>query len=63
MQNVTMKREGTKLIVEIDLSQDFGDSTSGKTKIVASTRGNAKVPGSDDTFIGINCFRYATPKK
>ncbi len=62
MQNVNMKREGNKLIVEIDLTQDLGPSGSGKTNIVASTRGNAPVPGSDDTFIGINCFRYTTPK-
>lgn len=63
MQNVEMKQTGTKLVIEIDLSKDFGPSTSGKTVIVASTRGNAKVPGSEDTFIGINCFRYTTPKK
>ena len=63
MENIVMRREGPKLIVEIDLSQDHGPSTSGKTNIVASTRGNAPVPGTEDTFIGINCFRYAEPKK
>ena len=57
MQNVNLKRQGDKLIVEIDLAKDFGPSASGKTLIVASTRGNPPVPGSTDTFIGINCFR------
>ena len=63
MQNVNMKKEGSKLIIEIDLSKDFGPSASGKTLILASTRGNAPVPDTSDTFIGINCFRYTTPKK
>jgi len=63
MQNVTMRREGNKLVIEIDLSQDAGPSASGKTRIIASTRGNAPVPETEDTFIGINCFRYTTPKK
>lgn len=63
MQNVVMRREGDKLIVEIDLKQDLGPSTSGKTHIIASTRGNAPVPGTTDSYIGINCFRYPEPKK
>ena len=63
MQNIEMKREGDKLILTIDLSKDFGPSASGKTILVASTRGNAKVPGTEGTMIGVNCYRYATPKK
>lgn len=63
MQNITLRRDGTKLILEIDLSKDFGPSASGKTIIVASTRGNAPIPDTEDTFIGINCFRYTSPKK
>lgn len=59
MQNVAMSRNGEKLVIEIDLSKDFGPSASGKTLIVASTRGNPPVPGTSDTFIGINCFRRA----
>jgi len=57
MQNVTMKRDKDKLVIEIDLSKEFGLSATGKTVIVASTRGNAPVPESEDTMIGINCFR------
>ena len=57
MQNITLTRNGDKLVVEIDLSKDFGPSASGKTLIVASTRGNPAVPGAPDTFIGLNCFR------
>jgi hypothetical protein len=57
MQNVAMTRDGEKLMIEIDLAKDFGPSASGKTVIVASTRGNPPVPGVKDTYIGINCFR------
>lgn len=57
MQNVTLSREGDKLKIEIDLTKDFGPSSSGKTTLVASTRGSRPVPGAGDLFIGINCFR------
>ena len=63
MQNIDMKRDGDRLMIEIDLSKEFGPSSSGKTVIVASTRGNASVPDTDGTMIGINCFKYMTPKK
>ncbi len=63
MQNIQMRREGDKLVIEIDLSKDFGPSASGKTLIVASTRGNAPVPEAEGTMIGVNCFRYTTPKE
>jgi hypothetical protein len=57
MQNVQFQREGDLLIVKIDLSKDYGPSASGKTVIVASTRGNARIPGEDEAYIGINAFR------
>lgn len=63
MENVAMKRDKDRLIIEIDLSKDLGPSGSGKTRIVASTHGNKPVPESQDTLIGLNCFRYTSPKK
>ena len=65
MENIAMRRDGYRLVIEIDLTKQAGPSASGKTTIVASTRGNTPVPGSDDTFVGLNCFRYAhaKPKK
>lgn len=44
MQNVNQRIEGNKLIIEVDMSQDFGKSVSGKTLTVASS-GFAKVEG------------------
>ena len=57
MQNVEMTREDRFLVIRIDLSRDFGPSASGKTIIIASSRGNARIPGEDEAYIGINCFR------
>lgn len=44
MQNVTQKIVDNKLIIEVDLSQDFGKSVSGKTLTVANS-GFAKIEG------------------
>lgn len=60
MENVVMTVKGNKLTVEIDLSKDFGESSSGKSIVVATTSGNVSVPGREDVKIGINAYR---PKK
>jgi hypothetical protein len=62
MENIAITREGSKLLIEIDLARTSGPSASGKTLLVASTRGSKPVPGSQDTFLGLNCYRYATPR-
>lgn len=56
-QNVEMSLEGNKLILTIDLSQQFGISGSGKSTIIASTGGNVSVPGNEDVKIGVNVYR------
>lgn len=63
MQNLEMSREGSVLVIRIDLEKDFGPSASGKTVIVASSRGNMRVPGTDDTFLGLNCYRKVAPPR
>jgi hypothetical protein len=45
MKNVEMSVEGTILTVKVDLSKEFGPSSSGKTVIIASTEGNVSIPG------------------
>jgi hypothetical protein len=57
-KNVTMRIEGKKLIIEVEMDQDFGPSKSGKTRIIASTEGNISVPGDQDVKIGLNVYRY-----
>jgi hypothetical protein len=57
MKNVEMSVEGTVLTLKIDLSKEFGPSSSGKTIIIASTEGNVSVPGEEDKKIGLNVYR------
>jgi hypothetical protein len=57
-KNVIMRLEGKKLIIEVEMDQDFGPSKSGKTRIIASTEGNISVPGDEEVKIGLNVYRY-----
>jgi ABC-type hemin transport system ATPase subunit len=56
MQNVTYTVEGQKLVITVDLSQRLGPSASGKTTLVASTSGNATLPGASGIKFGLNVF-------
>jgi hypothetical protein len=57
MKNVEISVEGTILTVKVDLSKEFGPSSSGKTIIIASTEGNVSIPGVEDKKIGLNVYR------
>jgi hypothetical protein len=57
MKNVDMKVEGNILTIKVDLSKEFGKSSSGKSTIIASTEGNVKVPGKEEVKIGLNIYR------
>ena len=56
VKNVEMKVEGNILTITVDLSKDFGKSSSGKSIIIASTEGNMTVPGREEK-IGLNIYR------
>ncbi|MFQ5963230.1 MAG: hypothetical protein ACE5KZ_02990 [Candidatus Scalinduaceae bacterium] len=57
MQNVDMSVDGSILTIKVDLAKDFGPSASGKTTIIASTKGNKNVPGKDGIKIGLNIYK------
>lgn len=57
MINVKTRIEKEKLIIEVDLSQEFGLSSSGKSVVVASTQGNIALPGREDVKVGLNVYR------
>ena len=57
MQNVKWVVKEDKLIIEVDLTMEFGPSKSGKTITIASTRGNQKIEGTD-AVIGLNVYKY-----
>jgi hypothetical protein len=56
MKNVEMKVEGNILIIRVDLSKEFGPSSTGKTTIVASTEGNVPIPDREER-VGLNVYR------
>jgi ABC-type molybdate transport system ATPase subunit len=57
MKNVEMKLEGNILTVKVDITKEFGPSSSGKTIIIASTEGNIPVPEKDEIKIGLNVYK------
>ena len=57
VENVKWEVKDDKLIIEIDLTKEFGLSKSGKTITIASTRGNQKIEGTD-AVIGLNVYKY-----
>lgn len=56
MKNIEMNVEGEILTIRIDLSQDFGPSSSGKTTIVATSEGNVTLPGREEK-LGLNVYK------
>ena len=56
MKNVEMTVEGNILTINVDLSKEFGRSSSGKSIIVASTEGNVSIPNRQEK-VGLNVYR------
>lgn len=46
-----------ELVITVDLNKSFGPSKSGKTIVVASTKGNKTIEGTD-CVIGLNVYKY-----
>jgi len=57
MKNVEMKVEDNILTIKVDLTKEFGPSSSGKTIIIASTEGNIAIEGHEDAKIGLNVYK------
>lgn len=56
-RNITAKVVGTRLFLCVDMAKEGAPSKSGKSSVIASTLGVAKVPGYDDCRIGLNVYR------
>jgi len=52
-----MKLEGDILTIKVDVTKEFGPSSSGKTIIIASTEGNISIPDKEAVKIGLNVYR------
>ena len=57
MKNIEMTVEGNILTIKVDLTKEFGPSSSGKTIIIASTEGNISVEGHETAKVGLNVYR------
>jgi hypothetical protein len=56
MKNIEMSVEGNILTIKVDLTKDFGPSSTGKTIIIASTEGNVSIPDREEK-VGLNVYR------
>ena len=56
-ENVKLEVKGQTLTITIDLSQQGERSRSGKSILIASTKGNVTIPGNADLNLGLNLYR------
>ena len=56
MKNVEFSVKGNTLTITVDLTKEFGPSSSGKTIIIASTEGSFPLPGRSEV-VGLNVYR------
>ena len=56
LKNVELSVKGNTLTITVDLTKEFGPSSSGKTIIVASTEGSFPLPGRSEV-VGLNIYR------
>ena len=59
MKNCEMKLNGDMLTITVDVSNDFGKSSSGKSIIIATTEGNVSIPEKEEIKIGLNVYKKA----
>lgn len=58
MKNVSIDLKNNTLTITLDITQNFGLSSSGKSITVASTSGNVSIPGTD-LKLGLNVYKQA----
>jgi hypothetical protein len=52
-----MKLNGNILTITVDITKEYGPSSSGKTIIIASTEGNVAIEGKEVVKVGLNVYR------
>lgn len=53
----SVKVDGNKLTIVIDLAGKTRESKSGKSEIIYSTGGNIPVEGHPEVRLGVNCYK------
>ena len=56
MKNIELSVDGNILTIKVDLTKEFGPSSSGKTIIIASTEGNFPLRERTEV-VGLNVYR------
>ncbi len=62
MKNVEITVENNILTIKVDLTKEFGPSSSGKTIIIATSEGNQSIPGAEEMKIGLNVYKKPAQK-
>lgn len=57
MENVKFEKSGNILKIEVDLSKSGTPSASGKTMVIASSKGNQVIDPDKKIYLGINVYR------
>ncbi len=60
VKNIEMRVDGNILTITVDLTKEFGPSSTGKTIIIASTEGNQTVPTREEIKVGVNVYKKKT---
>lgn len=55
-KGISYSIEGSKLTMVIDLSKNYGKSTSGKSTIIATSSGNTPLDGMEGVKVGLNIY-------
>lgn len=58
-KNIEIAVKDGKAIITVDLTKNFGPSSSGKSTIIASSEGNAEIPGAPGVKLGLNIYKKA----
>lgn len=61
-KNISFEIKGKKLLLEVDLTQEFGLSKSEKNVIIASSEGNTKIHNEKGEHIGTLGLNFYRPK-
>lgn len=60
MRNATIKVDGDKMVITVNLAENLGLSKSGKSTLIATTEGNAKVQtAKGEIAVGLNVYQSA----
>jgi hypothetical protein len=56
MKNIKYEVRGDILIINVDLKEHHGPSSSGKSTIIATTAGNHELPSHPGVVFGMNVY-------